>query len=185
MHAIKRETADVRAKLVAELVANEPDEPWILWCDSDAEADALMVAVDGAVEVRGSHALDRKEAALDDFTQGRKPYLVSKPSICGWGSNWQHCARQAFIGRSFSYESWYQAVRRSWRFGQTRPVHVHLAVAEGEEQIGRVIDRKAQDHEAMKIAMAEAMRRSRATIAETMVPYRPTHIAEMPKWLTA
>jgi len=185
MHAIKRETADVRAKLVAELVANEPDEPWILWCDSDAEADALMVAVDGAVEVRGSHALDRKEAALDDFTQGRKPYLVSKPSICGWGSNWQHCARQAFIGRSFSYESWYQAVRRSWRFGQTRPVHVHLAVAEGEEQIGRVIDRKAQDHEAMKIAMAEAMRRSGATIAETMVPYRPTHIAEMPKWLTA
>lgn len=185
MHALKRETADVRATLVADLVANEPDEPWILWCDSDAEADALMTAIPDAIEVRGSHTIDRKEAALDDFTQGRKLYLVSKPSICGWGSNWQHCARQAFIGRSFSYESWYQAVRRCWRFGQTRPVHVHLAVAEGEDQIGRVIDRKAAGHATMKASMAAAMARSRAVDVQTMVPYNPTHSAELPSWLTA
>lgn len=184
MHAVKRETADARARLIADLVSAEPDEPWLLWCDSDAEADALMTAIPSAVEIRGSHSLDRKEAALDDFTTGRKRYLVSKPSICGFGANFQHCARQAFIGRSFSYEAWYQAVRRCWRFGQKRPVHVHLAVAEGEDQIGRVIDRKAEGHAAMKVAMAAAMLRSRETAAQAMVPYSATHKGELPSWLT-
>jgi hypothetical protein len=185
MHAVKRETADARARLVADLVANEPNEPWILWCDSDAEADALMMVVDGATELRGSHTIDRKESTLDDFTMGRNLILITKPSICGFGVNLQFCARQAFIGRSFSYESWYQAVRRSWRFGQKRTVHIHLAVAEGEEQIGRVIDRKAEGHASMKLAMAAAMLRSRETDVHTMVPYNATHTGELPSWLTA
>jgi hypothetical protein len=89
----------------------------------------------------------------------------------------------AFVGRSFSYEAWYQAVRRCWRFGQTRPVDVHLIVAEGEEQIGRVIDRKAEDHKTMKRAMADAMRRSRAQSSVLKVIYDPKHEGRMPAWL--
>ena len=138
-----------------------------------------------AVEVRGSHTPDKKEAALAAFSDGSVRVLISKPSVCGMGMNWQHSARMAFVGRSFSYEAWYQAVRRCWRFGQTRPVDVHIIVAEGEEQIGRVIDRKAADHNTMRRAMASAMARARETTAETKIPYIPTHTAELPQWLYA
>ena len=184
MHAVKRETGEARARMVADLVHHDPSEPWVIWCDNDAEADALRAVIPTAREVRGSHSADQKEAALADFADGRLPHLISKPSICGWGCNWQHAARVAFVGRSFSYEAYYQAVRRCWRFGQTRPVDVHLIVAEGEDQIGRVIDRKAETHAQMKRAMAAAMHRSSAT-AQTRIPYVPTLKAELPSWLTA
>ena len=183
MHAKKRETATSRAAIAAALVNAEPHEPWILWCDNDAEADALMAAVTGAVEVRGSHSPERKERALADFIEGRKLYLVAKPQACGYGLNLQHCARVAYVGRSFSYRAWYQSVRRCWRFGQTRSVHVHLIVAEGEDQIGRVIDRKAGAHAEMKLAMAAAMRRGVATESAVKVAYLPTHTCEIPSWL--
>jgi hypothetical protein len=89
-----------------------------------------------------------------------------------------------YVGRTFSYEDWYQSVRRCWRFGQKKPVNVHIIVAEGDEQIGRVIDRKADSHAAMKIAMADAMRRSTERGSEEVrVPYQPTHQARMPAWL--
>lgn len=185
MHAMKRQTAGARARMVADLVAAEASEPWVIWCDNDAEADALRAAIPTAIEVRGSHSADAKEASLADFAEGRALHLISKPSICGWGCNWQHAARVAFVGRSFSYESYYQAVRRCWRFGQTRPVHVHLIVAEGEDQIGRVINRKAEGHVTMKRAMVAAMKRARGTAAQTMVPYIPTMTAELPTWLRA
>lgn len=185
MHAIKRETAQARAEAVGALVAAEPSEAWVIWCDNDAEADALMAAVPGAVEVRGSHTPERKEAALAAFAAGEARYIITKPSVAGQGLNWQHAARMAFVGRSFSYEAWYQAVRRCWRFGQTRPVDVHLIVAEGEDQIGRVIDRKADDHRTMKRAMAGAMARSRAAKAATRIPYEPTHIGRLPAWMCA
>jgi hypothetical protein len=90
-----------------------------------------------------------------------------------------------FAGRSFSYEAWYQAVRRCYRFGQTREVTCHLIVAEGEDQIGRVIDRKADDHSKMKRAMAAAMKRANAQAVQTRVAYVPKMKAEVPSWLTA
>lgn len=185
IHAVKRETAQSRADAVATLVAAEPDETWVIWCDNDAEADALMAAVPSAVEVRGSHSPDRKEESLAAFANGDARYIITKPSVAGMGLNWQHAARMAFVGRSFSYEAWYQAVRRCWRFGQTRPVDVHLIVAEGEEQIGRVIDRKAGDHRIMKRAMASAMARSRETKAATRIRYEPTHMGRLPQWISA
>lgn len=185
MHAVKRATAAARAAIVAGLVASEPGEPWVLWCDSDAEADALRAAIPEAVEVRGSHTPEKKEATLADFADGKSLYLVAKPSSCGFGLNWQHSARMAFIGRSFSYEAWFQAVRRCWRFGQTRPVTVHLIVAEGEDQIGRVIDRKASGHDQMRTAMAAAMKRNRVIADEVKAPYLPTHKGRLPSWLNA
>ncbi len=183
IHDIKRQTAEARAEAVAELVTAEPDESWLLWCDTDYEADALMRTLPVATEVRGSQTVERKEEGLAAFVSGDARYLITKPSVAGMGMNFQHCARMAFIGRSFSYESWYQAVRRCWRFGQTRPVHVHIAVAEGEDQIGRVIQRKADDHQSMKRAMADAMRRNRGAASAIKVHYNPTHIARIPTWL--
>ena len=93
--------------------------------------------------------------------------------------------RSIFVGRSFSYASWYQAIRRLWRFGQSREVDCHLIVASGEDSIGRVIDRKASDHDSMKRAMGEAMRRSMAKESAVSVPYRPTHEGRLPAWFAA
>jgi hypothetical protein len=183
MFNIKRQTAEARADAVADIVAAEPDHSWVIWCDTDQESDALAKRMPFAVEVRGSYPIEKKEIALAAFAEGKARAIITKSSICGFGLNWQHADRQAFVGRSFSYESWYQAIRRSWRFGQKNPVEVHVAVAEGEDQIGRVIDRKAGDHALMKRAMADAMRRDRASVSQIKVPYDPTHNGEVPSWL--
>jgi hypothetical protein len=186
IHDLKRQTAKARAEAVALLVSAEPAEHWIIWCDTDYEADALIKAgLPDAREVRGSHPIDRKEATLAGFSADEFGQIVTKPGIAGHGLNWQHCARMAFVGRSFSYEQWYQAVRRCYRFGQTRPVHVHIIVAEGEDQIGRVIDRKAEGHAAMKDAMRAATKRMFGDSSQTRVPYHPTHEGKMPSWLSA
>lgn len=183
MHDVKRQTAEARADMAAEIMLREPDEPWIIWCDTDYEADAINARLPAANEVRGSHSIDKKEAAIEAFLAGDALAMITKPSIMGYGLNLQHCARALFVGRTFSYEAWYQAVRRNWRFGQKRPVVVHLIVAEGEEQIGRVIDRKSGDHERMKLEMTKAMRRAIGKSSARMVDYNPTHIVELPSWL--
>ena len=183
IHDLKRQTIDARAAVVAEAVHREPSEPWVVWCDTDYEADALLRVLPGAADVRGSHPIDRKEATLADFATGQVRVLVSKPSVCGWGLNWQFCARMAFVGRSFSYEQWFQAVRRCWRFGQTRPVTVHLVVAEGEDAIGRVLDRKADGHARLRTEMAAAMQRAIGQASARRVTYEPTHAGRLPAWM--
>lgn len=187
MHETKRRTAAERARIAADLVMSNSD-PWVIWCDTDYEADALLAALDGVpavAEVRGSQPAERKEASIEGFAAGDVRVLISKPSVTGYGLNWQHCAHTVFVGRSFSYESWYQAVRRFWRFGQKREVQVHLVVAEGEDAISRVIDRKASDHESMREAMRAAMQRNRAAGSATRVAYKPNHKGSVPSWLSA
>lgn len=185
VHDVKRQTIAARADAVAALVAAEPGEAWVIWCDTDYEADALAARMPAAVEVRGSMTTEAKEDALAAFADGQAKVIITKPAICGYGLNWQHAARMAFVGRSFSYESWYQAVRRCWRFGQTREVHAHVIVAEGEDQIGRVIERKAADHDTMKRAMAGAMRRAMGRASARRVAYQPQHQGRIPAWLSA
>ena len=182
IHDIKRQTAGARADAVAALVNGNRDA-WVIWCDTDHEADALRARIPDAVEVRGSHPVEKKEERLAAFADGSARVIITKSSIAGFGLNWQHCANMAFVGRSFSYEAWYQAVRRCWRFGQSKPVNVHIVVAEGEDQIGRVIDRKTDDHANMKRAMAAAMRRAVDTEALAKVPYMPKHEGRLPIWL--
>ena len=185
MHQVKRQTAEARADIAGRLVAAEPGEPFVLWVDTDYEADAVRAACPDAIEVRGSMPIEKKEAAIDAFSTGQARVLITKPSVTGHGLNWQHCARTVFVGRSFSYESWYQAVRRFWRFGQARQVVVHIVVAEGEDQIGRVIARKAGDHDDMKTAMRAAMLRANGRASQVKVPYNPNHTGRLPQWLMA
>lgn len=96
--------------------------------------------------------------------------------------NWQHCARTAFIGLTFSYEDYYQAIRRFHRFGQSRQVHVHIVMAETEGIIWNTIKRKAKDHERMKKEMVNSMARELQR-RECKTAYRPTQIAKLPRWL--
>lgn len=187
MHTVKRETAATRSRKAAELVTGN-SEPWVIWVDTDYEADAVMQSLAGlplVAEVRGSMSPEVKERNIVAFSDGTIRVLVTKARICGYGLNWQHCANTFFVGRSFSYESWYQAVRRFWRFGQKRQVNVHIAVAEGEESIGRVIDRKSSDHIRMKAAMREAMRRGNEMGSRVKIAYKPQHTGVLPQWLNA
>ncbi len=185
MHEVKRQTIGARAAILAGLIAAEPDETWVIWVDTDYEADAAKAAIPSAIEVRGSQSIETKETTLAAFATGEARHLITKPSLTGFGLNWQHCARVAYVGRSFSYETYYQSVRRCWRFGQKRPVDVHIIVAEGEAEIGRVIDRKASGHASMKTAMRQAMVRAQGKTTETKIPYRPTHNGRLPSWLSA
>lgn len=181
LHDVKRQTSRARAEAAAAL--DDGKSPMIIWCDTDYEADALKAVFPNAVEVRGSMLIEKKERALEAFSLGQIRQIITKPGIAGYGLNWQHCSTMVFAGRSFSYELWYQAVRRSWRFGQTKPVNVHIIVAEGEDQIGRVIDRKADDHASMKVAMVHAMRRAVNRAAAVKISYNPQHKGNLPSWL--
>lgn len=184
IHDIKRQTSAARSELAATLVARS-QEPAVVWCDTDYEAQALRAVMPDAIEVRGSQSVEQKEELLEAFAAGQARTLITKPSICGFGLNWQHCNRMIFAGRSFSYESWYQAVRRCWRFGQEREVTAHVIVAQGEDQISSVIDRKAGDHAKMKRAMTEAMRRAVTQGRSSLVDYNPQHLGRLPTWLSA
>lgn len=151
--AARRASMGERVRRCAE-IANADSQPWIVWCDLNAESEALTAAIDGAVEIRGSDAPEHKEKALADFAAGRIRVLVSKPSICGFGLNWQHCARMAFVGVTDSFEAYYQAVRRCWRFGQNRPVDVHIFASHLEGAVLANLKRKEADALAMSESLA-------------------------------
>jgi hypothetical protein len=180
IHTVKRQTSEVRAELAASIAS---DDPMIFWVDSNYEADAVMAALPHAHEVRGSMKIDKKEEILEAFGVGEIKHIIAKPSMCGFGLDWSHCNRMAFVGRSYSYETFYQAVRRCWRFGQKNTVVVDLIVAEGEDTIGRAIDRKAAGHERMKVAMREAMIRTSGQDVSRMIAYNPTYEGSLPKWI--
>lgn len=153
------ERRDARRLSIADRVAacasivNADREPWVVWCDLNAEGDALRAAIPDAVEIRGADDVDTKEARLADFAAGRIRVLVTKPSIAGFGLNWQHCARMAFVGVTDSFEAYYQAVRRCWRFGQRREVVVHVFASEAEGAVVANLRRKERD----ALAMAESL----------------------------
>jgi len=134
-------------------IVNADRQPWIVWCDLNAESDALCKAIPDAVEIRGADDAEVKEQRLADFAAGRIRVLVTKPSIAGFGLNWQHCARMAFVGVTDSFESYYQAVRRCWRFGQKRDVHVHVFASTAEGAVVANLKRKERD----ALAMAESL----------------------------
>lgn len=182
IHAEKRLTSADRAAKVAELVGAEPDEPWIIWVDTDYDAEAVRAALPGICEVSGKLKIDQKEERLAAFSRGEIKWILTKSSIAGYGLNWQHCARMAFCGINFSYESFYQAVRRCWRFRQDRPVHAHIVCADTEAAIWDVVSRKAGDHEHMKSEMVAAMRRA-SMKAVALSTYHPNQEARMPAWL--
>jgi hypothetical protein len=183
IHKEKRKTAHDRAAKIADLVKAEPGESWIIWVDTDYDADAVKALLPDATEVHGRMTPEQKEAGLADFSEGRARILITKGSIAGFGLNWQHCARVAFVGLSYSYEAFYQSVRRCWRYGQTRPVDVHVACAETEESIWQAIARKRDDHDTMKVAMRAAMARAQHETRSTKQDYQPAQPAALPSWM--
>ena len=152
----RRSSVDSRVIAAAELI-NGNDRQWVAWCNLNSESEALAKAIDGAVEVRGSDKPETKEARLEDFRKGKVRVLVTKPSICGFGMNWQFCHDTAFVGLNDSFEQVFQAVRRFWRFGQTSPVNVHFIASEIEGAVVANLRRKEADAERMIAQMVAHM----------------------------
>ena len=176
----RKASTDDRVAACAEMVNGESGEPWVVWCDLNAESDALARAIPGAVEIRGSMDLDAKEQALKDFAAGRTRVLVTKPSITGFGLNWQHCAHMTFFP-SHSYEQYYQCVRRCWRFGQRRAVTVDMVTTYGQQNVLRNMERKA-DAASRMFEQLVALMREELHITKT-TGY--TKNEEVPSWLCA
>lgn len=146
-----------RVRIAAD-IANGTKDQVLVWCDLNAESEALAKSIDGAVEVRGSDSAEHKEASLLGFSEGKVRVLVTKPSIAGWGMNWQRCSTMVFVGLSDSYEAFYQAVRRCWRFGQRREVHAHVVTASTEGAVVKNIRRKEQQAMEMFDEIVKRMR---------------------------
>lgn len=159
MHKVKRESLAARVGKAQEIVASIPaDEPVVIWCDTDYEADALKAAFPEAVEVRGSQKDTVKEERLAGFGDGKYRMLITKPDIAGFGLNYQHCSNTVFVGVSFSFEKTYQALGRFYRFGQTRKVNAHLIYAETEGNILTTLKEKQTAFDEMQSEMNSAMR---------------------------
>lgn len=144
----RRNSMEGRVKRAAEL-ANNSNEQWLVWCDLNAESEMLTKHIKDAVEVKGSDKNEYKENVMIEFAEGNIKALVTKPSIAGWGMNWQNCHNMIFVGLSDSYEMLYQAIRRCWRFGQEYPVNVHIVIGEQEGAVKSNIERKERDYQRM------------------------------------
>jgi superfamily II DNA or RNA helicase len=181
IHREKRITIGDRVATAAR-IANDADGPVIVWCETTAESTALAKAIPDAIEVYGSQTPEQKEEGLTGFSDGRYRVLVTKPKIAGFGMNWQHCSTVVFASISYSYEQYYQSVRRCWRFGQVNPVTAHIVFSETERDIWATVQRKARDHDRMKSAMAEAMRGGIDNHSFTSAYHRQKTF-EFPAWL--
>jgi hypothetical protein len=183
----RRATVDER---VARAVAiTPPDRPFVWWCNLNAESEALARAIPGAIETKGSDTDEEKERKLIDFIEGRTRVLVSKPAVCGFGMNFQHCADTGFVGLSDSFEQVYQAIRRFWRFGQTKPVNAHFIAAETEGAVVANLRRKEADADRMAAAMVLHMADLSSTAVRGSVRdrpgYDPAQPLQLPDWLAA
>ena len=153
----RRDLLQQRVDACVELVCKS-DEQWVVWCDLNDESKAIAKGIKDAVEVTGSDSRDHKVQSSLDFQSGKSRVIVSKPSIYGWGLNWQHCRNVAFVGLSDSFEAMYQAVRRCWRFGQRQKVNVYVITSELEGAVVRNIKRKEQQDQEMRASMVEHMK---------------------------
>jgi hypothetical protein len=171
-----RRTIVERCETTAALVSH--DEPAVVWCHLNEEGDRLARLIPGAVQVSGSDSVDAKEEAFHAFSKGDIRVLVTKPRIGAFGLNWQHVAHMTFFP-SHSYEQYYQAVRRSWRFGQKRPVLVDIVTTEGGRNALENLQRKADAADKMfdrlVLHMNDALHIERSTAAANPI--------EVPSWL--
>jgi len=161
---MRRNTLQARVERASKLVADEPG-PWIMWCGLNSEADALAAAIPGSVNIHGSLDPDEKARLLLGFADGDFDVLITKPSIASQGLNYQHCSRMAFVGLGDSYEQYYQAIRRCYRYGQTKVVRAHVIVSDLETQIAANVARKETQAKQITSELVAEMRRVRKAIA--------------------
>lgn len=182
----KKATTSDRCIRAKEIISeSEFTEPWIIWCDTNQEADLLMQLFPAAVEVRGNQSIKEKESKLSSFSDRKVDCIITKPDIAGYGLNWQHAPNQVFVGVTYSFEKTYQALRRSWRFGQTQDVHAYMISAESEGDIVKTLAIKQEAHREMQTSMNQAMKEHGlgATDRRSVKAYLPEIEMTIPEWL--
>lgn len=187
--AARRDSMPQRVGAAEDLARQFNDRPWVFWCDLNAESQAVTRSIKGAVEITGSDSRDEKKAKMLAFSRGEIQHLVTKPSIAGFGMNWQHCHSTAFVGLNDSFEQVYQAIRRFYRFGQTEPVDAYMIASELEGAVVANQERKERDFDRMQAAMAghmrdltrQAVRGGRVQISD----FNPVQTMELPSWMAA
>lgn len=179
-HGEKRLTVEDRCAKAAALATH--DRPVTIWCESNEESALLARIVPGSVEVHGSLDADEKERRLLGFVNGEYRALVTKPKLAGFGMNFQHCSHAVFASISFSYEQHYQAVRRSYRFGQSSVVRNDIILSDTERTIWQVVNEKSAKHDEMKRRMAEAMKKAQNEGERRVIYDRPLDLA-FPEWI--
>lgn len=185
--AARRDTVDERVALAASITPK--NKPFVWWCNLNAEAEALAKEIPGAVNLHGGLKDTEKERILVDFSEGNIRVLITKPSLAGFGMNWQHCADTGFVGLNDSFEQVFQAIRRFWRFGQKKPVNVHFIAAETEGAVVANLRRKEADAERMAAAMvmhmADLSSQEVRGMSRTVADYNPKQPFIIPKFLEA
>jgi len=182
----RKDTVDARVEQAA-IIANGLKGQVLVWCHLNNESEKLSTEITGAVEVTGSDPAEHKSATMLGFSRGEVRSLVSKPKIAGFGMNWQNCNQMVFVGLSDSWEQFYQSVRRCWRYGQTKPVHVHIVSADVEGGVLANIKRKESQHKLLKAEMITIMRDK--TLAQLgraeqeNTEYNANSKMEMPSWV--
>lgn len=184
IHDEKRRTSPYRAEKTAEIVASVSGS-CVVWCDTNYEADDLVKMIPGAVDIRGSMTEQQKENSLTRFANGDDRVIITKPTIAGAGLNWQHCCNMVFHAINYSFEQRYQAIRRCWRFGQTKPVNVWSVTTDTEHAMQNAVRVKSAKHEDLQRSMRDAMQRSElyGTMDVGRTKYTPEYYMEIPKWL--
>lgn len=189
---VQRATIQERAERAAELVnANLTEDvavvgkmQWIIWHHLNDEGYALQKLIPDSVLVEGSQSADDKAQRLIDFVDGKYRVLITKPSIAGFGMNFQNAAKQIFCGISDSFEEYYQAIRRSWRYGQTRPVDIHIIYADVQEEVYENIQRKQKQASELTDQLIAQMRdfeREELSGRQQSENYRTAEAAS-PRW---
>ena len=181
-HKERRRTLNMRCEKTSSIV-NSDSEQYVIWCGMNDESDELKRLLPDAVEIRGSDKVQKKEQAALDFVSGKIRVLISKPSIFGYGLNFQNCHKSIFCGMDYSFESYYQAVRRFYRFGQTSPVEIIRVLGDTELNILNTINRKANMKQHMQYSMAEAMRDFQTRKNSSFQLDLSSKAYEMPAWL--
>jgi hypothetical protein len=181
----RKDSLEQRCAAAAELV-NNSDDQWLVWCDLNAESETLTRMIEDAVEVKGSDKASHRSDAMLGFSAEKYRCLVTKPSIAGFGMNWQQCHKMIFTGLSDSYEQYYQAVRRCWRFGQTQPVDVYIVISSKEGCVKENIERKQRDCDKMHTAMIEQTKeitkKELRSTCRMATPYKPEAGMILPAW---
>lgn len=154
----QKESMEERCKKTAELIKSKPNEQWLIWCQFNDEGDLLEKLIDGAVQVKGSDSDEHKEKSVIDFANGDIKILISKVKMTGFGVNWQSCHNMIFCGLSFSYEGFYQAIRRCWRFGQKENVDIYCVLSEREISTIETIQEKERKHEEMNAQIINSVK---------------------------
>ena len=176
--AARRSTVGERCELAASITPR--DRPFVWWCNLNSEAETLAKLIPDAVNLHGGLSESDKERILIEFSDGKISHMITKPSLAGFGMNWQHCADTGFVGLNDSFEQFYQAVRRFWRFGQTKPVTVHVIASELEGATVANIKRKEADADRMAAAMVLHMADLSSKAVRGMVRDTPNYNPQVP-----